>query len=81
MAPNVQPGRIKWSDRDAGQKLSVLMLLLVMVACDVFAVWSLVVDLRDGDVLRAVVAVVFVAIWTAWGYGLARGMGVFDARG
>lgn len=72
--------RIRWADRDAGQKMSMVMLVLVMIACDLFAAWSLVVDLGRGDWVRAGSAAVFVAIWSAWGFNLVRQLGIFDAR-
>ena len=72
--------RIRWADRDAGQKMSMIMLVIVMVGCDLFAAWSLVVDLGRGDWIRAGSAAVFVAIWSVWGYGFVRQLGIFDAR-
>jgi len=76
----VMAPRVRWSDRDAGQKLSLVMLLVVMIGFDIFAAWSLVVDLKAGDMVRAGSAGVFVVIWTTWAYGLTRQLGMFDAR-
>jgi NAD/NADP transhydrogenase beta subunit len=72
--------RVKWSDRDAGQKLSAVMMLVVMTAFAVFAGWSLIVDLGEGDMWRSGAAATFLVIWTVWGVGLARQLGMFDAR-
>ena len=80
MAAKPEVKRIRWGERDAGQKMSMVMLVLVMIACDLFAAWSLVVDLGAGDWVRAGSAAVFVVIWSTWGFGFVRQLGIFDAR-
>jgi hypothetical protein len=80
MPANPKLERIRWADRDAGQKMSLVMLVLVMIACDLFAGYSLVVDLARGDLVRSASAAVFVAIWSVWGFGFVRQLGIFDAR-
>ena len=81
MAADVHPKRIKWANRDAGQKGSIIVIVAVLAGLTLFSAYSLVTDLLDGRLWAALASATFVAIWTAWLTALARGMGVFDARG
>ncbi len=67
-------------DIGGGQKMSLVLILFVMAALNLFAGYSLVVDLQAGDMVRAGSAAVFVVIWSVWGYGIVRQLGIFDAR-